>query len=67
MKNAFKDWVTNIFALIIWAGSTVLFFMAKMEFWPKYLGCLIVGSVFLFLNIKTMRELAIKFINKKIG
>ena len=67
MKNAFKDWITNIFAVIIWSVSTTLFFMDKMELWPRYVVSLIIGSVFLFLNIKTMRELLIKYINKKIG
>lgn len=67
MKNAFKDWLTNIFAIILWSVSSTLFFMDKLEFWPKYLGCLIIGAVLLFLNIKTMKELLIKYINNKIG
>lgn len=67
MKNALKDWITNIFAIILWSVSSTLFFMDKLDFWPKYLGCIIIGSVLLFLNIKTMRELAIKYINKLIN
>ena len=67
MKNAFKDWITNILAIIVWVGGTTLFFMGKLDIWPEWIGCIIVGAILLFLNIKTMRQLLIKYINKKIG
>ena len=67
MKNAIKCWITNIFALIIWAISTTLFFLDKMELWPKYVISLAIGGVFFFLNAKTIRGLLINLINKKIG
>lgn len=67
MKNAFKDWITNILAIMIATGGTVLFFLDRMDFWPEFVGCIIIGIVLLFTNGKTLRELAIKYINKLIN
>lgn len=67
MKNALKEWITNIFAIILWSVSTTLFFLSRLDLWPEYLICLVVGVTLLFTNGKTLRELAIKYINKKIS
>jgi hypothetical protein len=66
MKKAFKDWVTNIFAIIVWIASTYLFIIDKLET-NKFLILIGVGFILLFIHSGTIWTLLKKYINKKIG
>lgn len=68
MKQALKDWITNLSALIIWGLASYKFFFTEesLNFYV-YVGLMALGIVFLFLDAKKILVYIDKFINKKIG
>jgi hypothetical protein len=67
MKNAMKDWITNIVAILLWGISTYAYFFTDKEMkFLVYIGVMMLGFSFLFIDSKQIRALIIKFVNKRI-
>ena len=64
MKKRLKDWITDIFAIIIWGFSSYLFFVHDIELIP-YVVLLFVGILFLFASTKDLIDIGKKIIHKK--
>ena len=65
MKTRLKDWVTNLFAVVIWAASIYLFVIDKLDT-DKFIILIVIGFVFLFMDHKEILVLAKKFLKTKI-
>lgn len=64
MKKRLKDWITDIFAVIIWGISTYLFIVHEVAL-ISYVILLFVGILFLFASTKDLIDIAKKLLPKK--
>lgn len=71
MKNAFKDWITNIFGIGLWAFAVYLkITKPDVGFW-EIAGYIAIGGLLFFLNVKELgvllKQMWDKMLKNKIG